>query len=278
MMRAALLGTLALAFALPAGQVAAQETDTDVPQRFSLEVGGFRATTQTNLRLNGADPGDDVNFERDLNLPGTSTQAYLEGFWRLGRRHQVSLNWTRIKRDGGTLTLDEDIQWGDDVFRVGAQVKGSTDTDFLSGVYRFAVYKNEKFEVGPSLGLGHIWITAGLTGQAGIAGGEDEVIRDITVEGMASSITGDLGGYFYWWPGRRFLARGDFRYIAIGLDDADAAITEGRASLTWYPWSQVGIGAQYTYTKLRYDRDLLVTELGGVLQYDGLQILVSVAF
>ena len=70
MMRAALLGALALAFALPAGQVAAQETDTDVPQRFWLEVGGFRATTQTNLRLNGADPGDDVNFERDLNLPG----------------------------------------------------------------------------------------------------------------------------------------------------------------------------------------------------------------
>jgi hypothetical protein len=190
----------------------------------------------------------------------------------------VSLNWQRIKRDGGSITLDEDIEWGDDVFRVGAEVKGATDSDFLSGVYRFALYKNEKLEVGPAIGLGHVWITAGLTGQAGIAGGEDEVVRDVRVEGKASSITGDIGGYFYWWPGRRFLVRGDARYIAIGLDDADAAITEARTSLTWYPWSQVGIGAQYAYTKLRYDRDLLVTELGGVLQYDGLQILVSLAF
>ncbi len=277
-MRTFVIAVLAFVVSLPAGQALAQETDTDVPQNFWFEVGGFRAATQTNLRLSGGTPGDEVNFERDLDLPGNTTQAYLEAFWRPGRRHQVSLNWTRIKRDGGQVTLDEDIQWGDDVFRVGAQVQGATDSDFLSGVYRFALYKNEKFEVGPSIGLGHIWITAGLTGQAGIAGGDDEVVRDITAEGTASSITGDIGGYFYWWPGRRFLARGDFRYIAIGLDDADAAITEGRASLTWYPWSQVGIGAQYSYTKLDYERDLLVTELGGQLQYDGLQILASVAF
>jgi hypothetical protein len=277
-MRTGLLVALASFVLLPAAPVAAQETDTDVPQTFWFEIGGFRVSTQTELRLNGGTPGDEVDFERDLNLPGNTTQAYMEGFWRLGRRHQVSANWTRIRRDGGRITLDDEIEWGDDVFRVGAEVQGATDSDFLSGVYRFALYKNERFEIGPSIGLGHIWITAGLTGQAGIAGGEDEAIRDVSVEGKASSITGDIGGYFYWWPGRRFLARGDLRYIAIGLDDADAAITEGRASLTWYPWSQVGIGAQYAYTKLRYDRDLLVTELGGVLQYDGLQILVSVAF
>jgi hypothetical protein len=277
-MRTLVIAALALAFSLPAGKAVAQETDTDVPQKFWIELGGFRVTTQTNLRLSGASPGDDVSFERDLDLPGNTTQAYLEGFWRLGRRHQVSLNWTSIKRDGGTITLDEEIEWGDDVFRVGAEVNGATDTDFISGAYRFAAYKNEKFEIGPAIGLGHIWITAGLTGQAGIAGGEGEEVRDISTEGTVSSITGDIGGYLYWWPGRRFLVRGDFRYIGIGLDEADAAITEGRASLIWYPWSQVGIGAQYAYTKLRYDRDLGVTELGGVLQYDGLQILVSVAF
>ena len=271
---------VAVALLLPAVPTAAQaeETDTDVPQKLWFEVGGFRATTQTNLRLSGADPGDDVSFERDLDLPGNKTQAYLEAFWRPGRRHQVSLNWTRIKRDGGQVSLDEDIQWGDDVFRVGAEVQGATDSEFLSGVYRFALYKNEKFEVGPALGLGHIWITATISGQAGIAGEEEELVREVAAEAKASSITGDIGGYFYWWPGRRFLARGDLRYIAVGLDNADAAIAEGRVSLTWYPWSQVGVGAQYSYTKLRYDRDRLITELGWTIQYDGLQILVSVAF
>ena len=65
---------------------------------------------------------------------------------------------------------------------------------------------------------------------------------------------------------------------AVGLDDADASIGEGRASVTWYPWRKVGIGAQYSYTKLEYKRDVVITELGGKLQYDGLQLMVSLAF
>jgi hypothetical protein len=267
-----------LALLCPPGAALAQEMDTDVPQKLWFEIGGFRVASQTDLRLNGVLPGDNVSLERDLNLSKNTNRVYLESFWRPGRRHQVSLNWTVVKRDGGGITLGREIQWGDDVFRVGTEVGVTNDTNFLSGVYRFALYKNEKFEIGPALGLGHIWITATISGQAGIAGEEEELVREVAAEAKASSITGNIGGYFYWWPGRRFLARGDLRYIAVGLDNADAAIGEGRASLTWYPWSQVGIGAQYSYTKLRYDRDRQITELGGTIQYDGFQILVSVAF
>ena len=274
-MRTLLIVVLALAFALPAGQALAQETDTDVPQTFWFEVGGFRVASSTNLRLNGGAPGDDVNLERDLNLPNTTTQGYLEAFWRLGRRHQVSVNWTRVKRDGGSVAVQEDIEWGDVVFPVGIEVSGTNDSDFISGAYRFSLFKNDTFEIGPAIGIGHVWIDASLTGQVQIG---EELSGERTVSGSASSITGDVGGFFYWWPGRRWMARGDFRYIAVGMDDADAAIAEGRASITWYPWRQVGIGAQYSYTKLEYKRDVLITELGGSLQYDGLQVLVSVAF
>jgi hypothetical protein len=175
------------------------------------------------------------------------------------------------------LTLDEEIHWGDEVFRVGAEVQGTNDSDFLSGVYRFALVKNEKVEIGPAIGLGYVWITAGMRGQAGVGMGDDEAIRDIEVEQTASSITGDLGGYLYWWPGRRWLVRGDARYIVASFEDSEGAVTEARASLTWYPWRQVGFGLQYTYTKFRYDRDLLVTDLSGLYQYDGVQFLVSFA-
>lgn len=269
--------TLALAFAvvLPAGEALAQETDTDVPQTVWLEVGGFRVSSSTRFRLSGSAPGDDVDFERDLEIPSSTTQGYLEAFWRLGRRHQVSANWTRIRRDGGRITLDDDIEWGDEVFPVGVAVSGTNDSDFLSGAYRFSLFKNEKFEVGPAIGIGHVWIDASLTGQVQVG---DGLSGERTVTGSVSSITGDVGAFFYWWPGQRFLARGDARYIAVGLDGADAAITEGRASLTWYPWRKVGIGAQYAYTRLEYTRDLLDTNLGGNYQYDGLQVLLSVAF
>ena len=277
-MRTLLTAALALALLLPAADVLAQEPDTDVPQKFWFEIGGFRVASNTDVSLGGALAGDDVSFERDLDIPSNTTQAYFEVFWRLGRRHQVSANWTRVKRTGDRVLLDEEIVWGDYTFGVGADVQGTNDTDFLSGVYRFALFKSEKFEIGPAIGLGHIWIDASLTGEARLSAGEDELVRSVESQGSVSTITGDIGGYARWWPGRRFLARGDFRYIAVGLDDADAAITEGRASLTWYPWRQVGFGAQYSYTKMRFDRARLASRLGGTIQYDGLQVLVSVAF
>ena len=269
----------ALVLLLPAVPAQAQWTETDVPQTFWLEAGGFRVSAETTLRLGGAvGPGSDIVFERDLQVPGSTTQGYLGGFWRLGRRHQVSLNWTRVKREGERVTADEEIRWGDEVFRVGAQVQGTNDSDFLSGVYRFALVKNDKFEVGPALGLGYVWVSAGLRGQAGVGIGGDELVQDIEVQSTVGSITGDLGGYLYWWPGERWLVRSDARYIFASFEESEASVTEARVSLTWYAWRQVGFGAQYTYTRFRYDRGLLVTSLSGEYKYDGLQFLVNFAF
>jgi len=270
---------LAIAFLLPAAPVLAQATETDVPQTFWVEIGGFRAGSNTNLRLSGgSEPGDDVDFERDLSLPSTTTQGYLEAFWRPGRRHQVSLNWTGIRRNGGRLTLDEEIHWGDEVFRVGADVEGTNDSDFLSGAYRFALIKNSKFEIGPSLGIGYLWVKATLAGEAGIGSGDDSAIREVEVESNISSITGDLGAYMYWWAGERWLIRADARYLFVTFESSEGSVTEARAGVAWYPWRQVGIGAQYSFTRFAYDRDELVTQLGGMLQYDGVQLFANVAF
>jgi hypothetical protein len=274
-MRIVLASALALAVVLPAQSTLAQETDTDVPQTFWFEVAGFRVGSSTNLRLSGTTPGEDVDFERDLNLPSTTTQAYVEAFWRPGRRHQLSLSFTRVKRDGGSLRLEDEIEWGGVVFPVGIEARGTNDSDFISGAYRFSLFKNGRLEIGPAIGIGHIRIDATLTGQVRVG---DQLSGERTVEGSTSSITGDVGGFLYWWPGRRWTVRGDLRYIAVGLDDADASVTEGRTALTWYPWRQVGIGVQYSYTRLTYDRGILDTKLGGDYRYDGAQVLVSVAF
>ena len=267
------------ALLLPAVSAQAQWAETDVPQTFWVEIGGFRVSAETTLRLSGGgEAGDQVNFEQDLSVPGSTTQGYLEAFWRPARRHQMSLNWTRVKRNGEPRILDEEIHWGDAVFRVGAEVQGTNDSDFLSGVYRFALIKNDKFEVGPALGLGYVWISAGLSGQVGVGIGGDEFVRNVDLQSTVGSITGDLGGYLYWWAGERWLVRSDARYIFASFEESEASVTEARASLTWYPWRQVGFGAQYTFTRFRYDRGLLVRSLSGEYKYDGLQLLVNVAF
>jgi hypothetical protein len=72
--------------------------------------------------------------------------------------------------------------------------------------------------------------------------------------------------------------RGDFRYIIVKPENAEASVTDGRAAVLYHPWRNVGVGLQYTYNKFRYDREILSTELGGRLRYSGGQVVVSAAF
>jgi hypothetical protein len=249
------------AAAQPAGSL------SDVPDRFRLEAGGFRIGSDTELTFNtSGGPNDPVSFE-SLDLPDSTTRGYIEGFWRPWRRHQFSLSYYRNNRDGNPTTVQRDFTWGDQVVTVGATVTAHAHSDYLSGVYRFAAYKNDRFEIGPSIGIGYLSLDAGIRAEG-----------DFDISRTLGQPTGDLGGYLYWWPIPRLLVRGDMRYIIVKPGNSEASVTDGRAAAIYHPWRNFGVGLQYTYTKFRYERDLLSTSLGGHLRYSGGQLVLTAAF
>jgi hypothetical protein len=272
------LGLAALGVLLAGSAHAQSASYTDVPDRFRVEAGGFRigASTQLTFSTEGI-LRPPVDFEA-LEVPKNATRFYVEGFWRPGRRHEVSLSWYSNNRRGDPLTLQRDIAWGDSVIRAGATASGNVDSSYVSGVYRFAAYKNDRFEIGPSLGIGYLTLEAAISGQGtattpgGTVTGPFDLAKDL---GQA---TGDLGGYFTWWALRRLLVRSDFRYILVKPGDSEASIVDARAAALYYLTRNVGIGLQYNYTKFRYDREALSAELGGSLRYSGGQVVLSGAF
>ena len=274
------VGSCAAALLLLAGSATAQSSSgySDVPDRFRVEVGGFRIGADTNLTLNTSGGSRrPVDFEA-LNLPDNATRAYVEGFWRPWRRHQFSLSFYRNNRDGDPTTVERELTWGDRVIAVGTTVSARVNSHYLSGVYRFAAYKNDRFEIGPSLGIGYLSIEAGIRWQVRATGAAGTVSVPFDVSRSMGQPTGDLGGYLLWWPIRRLLVRGDMRYIIVKPGDSEASVTDGRAAAVYHPWRNFGVGLQYTYTKFRYDRDILSRELGGSLRYSGGQLVLSGAF
>jgi len=265
---------MALAWGVPAGADA-----TDVPDRFAIELGGFNVDAETILRLSSARlGGTTVNFEKDFDLPSKANRGSLDVYWRVGRRHLLNVSLSRLHRDGEGQSLDRDIAWRDFVFPAGATVRGKVNSDYVSGAYRFAAFRNDRFEIGPALGFGFLKITAGLAGNATVGGQNRSVTLPVDLDASTSSPTADLGGYLRWWPARRVLVRADGRYIFVKPERAEASVTEARAGLQWYPWQKVGVGAQYIYTKFRYDREILSTALSGSYRNRGGQLYVSFAF
>jgi hypothetical protein len=246
---------------------------TDLPQEFRLDVGGFRIASSTELRYDLAGQGQTIDFEGETGLPSNATTIWLDGTWRLGRRHQLLLNYTRSNRDGGR-TLQREIHWGDQVFQVGTSVEAEVGSDVVTGYYRFAVFRNDRFEVGPTIGLGYLWLSASLSGSITVGGIPVSLGR--TAE--TGSITGDVGGYFEGWLTKRLVLRGDLLYIVVKPENSEASVTDGRLGLHFYPWTHIGFGAQYKYYKYRYDRSLLSADLGGNITYKGGQAYVSFLF
>jgi len=273
---AVLMSLLAVALAAVPARAQTASGYSDLPERFRIDAGGFRIAADTKLKYRlGGQPGDVIDFESETGLPNNATTLWLDGTWRVGRRHQLSLNYTRSNRKGESRTLTRDITWGDQVLSAGLTVQSENSADIFTGYYRFAIVRKDRFEIGPTLGIGHLSLNATIRATGSVGGGTSGTISQT---GHTGSVTGDVGGYFAGWLGRRVVMRGDLLYIIVKPENSEASVTDGRLGLYWYPWRRVGLGAQYKYYKFRYERSALSTTLGGSVTFQGAQGYVSFLF
>src|SRR5262245_268616 len=136
----------AIAAALLASPAFAQtETWNGLPETFQIDTGYFRINADTVLRFNGGPGANDIDFEQDLGLDEKADTFWLDGTWRVGRRHQLKLSYTRLQRDRDGQTLGRDFVWGGQTFNAGLTANSTSGSDLLGGYYRFAVYRNDRF-------------------------------------------------------------------------------------------------------------------------------------
>jgi hypothetical protein len=186
-------------------------TWNDLPDRFQIDTGYFRLTANSVLRYNGPQGGaGEVNLEQDLGLDDKVNTFWTDATWRVGRRHQLKLGFTRFGRDRADYTLQRDFTWGGETYNAGLSATTSNSNSIVGGYYRFAIFRNDRFEIGPTIGIGYLKLEARIkaTGTVGGPGGSQS--RTLDKAASTGSVTGAVGGYAEAWPARRFALRGDF--------------------------------------------------------------------
>lgn len=270
-----------LAAGLLATPAFAQSTNTwnGLPDRFQIDAGYFSLNANTVLRLNGPQGSGDVDFEDDLGLDDQIDTFWVDARWRVGRRHQLELGFTQSSRDRANYTLERDFVWGGETYSAGLSASPESSAKILAGYYRFAAFRNDRFEIGPTVGVGYLWLDARIraTGTVTVPGGGTET-RSLDESAKTGSVTGAIGAYAEAWPAKRLLMRGDFLYIKVSPEDSEASVTDWRLAATYYFTRNVGVGAQYKYYQYSYDRGILVSKLGGELTFDGFQVFLTTRF
>jgi hypothetical protein len=274
-MKAVLGGALAATLlASPTFAEPSSSTWNGLPDRFQIDTGYFHLTADTRLRYNGVPGSGDISFEKDLGIDNKVDTFWVDGTWRLGRRHQIKLGYTQLNRDRAGYELERDFTWGGETYKAGLSASTTSGADILGGYYRFALVRNDRFEIGPTVGVGYLWLKAGIKATGTIAG----VSRTLDESASTGSITGAVGGYANGWLTKRLVTHADFLYIKVTPGNTDASVTDWRLGADYYFFRNAGLGVQYKYNKYTYDRGILSEKLGGEITYKGFQAFLSFLF
>lgn len=128
------------------------------------------------------------------------------------------------------------------------------------------------------MGIGYVWLDARIQATGSISTPIGNVSATLDQSASTGSITGAVGGYTNGWILKRLNAHADFLYFKLSTNGDDATVTDWRLGAYYYFSRNIGLGIQYKYNKLSYDRALLSRKLGGEVTYKGPQILASFRF
>jgi hypothetical protein len=170
----ALVAASAFAAFVLAGAVRVGAEEDVLPDTFMLRLGGYHAANaDTIMRLdaNQLPVGTYIDFHDTLGGDTTTTVFRMDGLYRFNDKHGIGISWYALRFSGSTV-LGQDIEWGGHPITAGVQVDSKLNFDVYKINYQYSVYHNDKVELGASVGLHIMRISAGITANGKSQGDE----------------------------------------------------------------------------------------------------------
>jgi hypothetical protein len=236
--------------------------------KFSLEVGTFLLSTDTQVRVDGSNgqPGTDFDVEQSLGHKDVS-RFRIDGAWRFGDRHSVTALWFDNARSN-TRVIDRNITVGDVTYPLNAEVSSRFSTKIIDLAYEYVFLQRESYELAGSVGLHKISFgldlsVEGSTSQAALS-------SDVNT-GAPLPLFGLRGS---WQLTDQLKLDAHAQYFTLSVNDIDGSVYDLRADLTWM-FSQ-HFGAGLGYNEFRFKADLDRPRFNGRLrwQYGGPLVFV----
>lgn len=248
---------------------AGSDTMSPALDRVSLWLGGYYADTSTSIGagLNQYDVHGNLNLQHDLGFPQHEVVPRVRFDFLLGDSQGFSFDYYRVEQSR-TASAGAAFDFDGNTYDANASVTGRLNFDFGSAAYKWWFgHGSDVFGVG--IGAGYYHIFAGIKGQASLNG---------NFLGEASASASENA----WAPelelGWRHAFTDNIRmyFNAQGLrknGDLGGHIYDGALGVEWFPWKNLGFGAEYDYTRIsvhdrkEYYHDDIAMDLDGPSVY-----------
>lgn len=149
------LGILLL-LALPHLPVLSQDSLQYRWEIFSVSLGGFLTTMNSNISIAGQEMGIGVNLnlEDALGLSTSSTVIRGEAEYNFGskKRSHVRLGYFGLIRNASKI-LETELEIGGSVFPIGTEIDSKFNMQIYRGMYDYAFFRDERIMLAASVGI-----------------------------------------------------------------------------------------------------------------------------
>ncbi len=235
--------------------------------RFEAIVGGQVADFQTDVKLDATATvaGTPVNFEGDVGFNENAGTAWAGALWRISRRNQVEVDWTRAQRTVVQRELQRDIRFGGETFGAGVDVNASLDSWIIGGAYRFAIVSTPVVELGPLLGVMAVNLSTGMELSGFVPGLEDDTSEDVERDATVTAPAVLPGAFVSLRAHPRLKIRARGGYISADFGNIDGQIFMAQTGADFRISRWFGVGGSYSYNRLSVAVD--ESEFRGEIRY-----------
>jgi hypothetical protein len=238
-------------------------------ERFVISLGAFVADRDTSTRVdsNTLGRGTTIVLEDDLGLDSSQTVFRIDGHMRIAERHRLDFSVYDLSRDS-TLTIDQDIQFGDEVFSVDTSIDSNFDLNIYKIAYTYSVWSTKDGFLGVGAGI-HV---ADLVETLSVPSTGQIQLKALTAPLPVIGIR----GAHYFTPKLRLI--GAAEYFALEYNDIDGRLVDVYLGMDYKVMNNLALGVAYNYVSV--DVNSAKSELSGGLdwQYDGFLLYFKFGF
>ncbi len=224
-------------------------------EKFFLGVGVFAVNFDTTARKSSSilEPTPTIDLEDLLGLDEDRFEFSAQGYWRLASRHRLTFGYVYLNRDATSVTLDEEIEFDDTTFPVGAEVRSLFDTQVVELGYDYSFLKASRYELGLSTGIKALEFRYGLEGEGTITDPDGSVVGGFFSEQDKLWVpVPEIGMHYGYSIAPNWFLRTSAKVFGLSLSGWKARLIDVGARVEAYPWKVVGFGFGYNLLEILY--------------------------
>lgn len=238
-------------------------------ERFSVSLGGFLTTMNSNISIDGQEMGLGVNLnlEDALGLSTSSTVIRGEAEYNFGskKRSHVRMGYFGLFRNASKI-LEAELEIGGSVFPVGTEINSKYNMQIYRGMYDYAFFRDERIMLAASVGLYILPVDFSLR-TAQIIDESAKIIAPLPVAGFRNA--------FIIAP--KFTLKQNVEFLYVKTGSFKGLISDLNIWLEYNPFKHFGFGLGFNTFRFNFsayetigNRDFkgsVSTEFSGLLFY-----------